>query len=261
MIAALQVKNLSLSASGRPLLDRLQLILPQGEISLILGPNGAGKTLLLRCLAGVLEAHSGEVFIGHPGESLSRKPRHDTAKLLTWMPLSSSLPFAFTVWDMLIMGRYPHHQGFPGADDKRFAQDALERLGLQKFAKRVYNSLSRGEQTRVDIARALATNTPIMLFDEPFANLDIDASLQMIRLFQDMRREGKTLILSHHDLYSARDLATHMVFLRKGQLIASGSSPEIFTPDIIRQTYEVEARVREDALSGEWFVRFDHLSL
>ncbi len=257
MIAALETQNLSLKVRDKCLLDQVNLSFPKGEISLILGPNGSGKTLLLRCLAGVLSPHTGQVLIGT--EPMHKKSREETAKILNWMPLSTNLPFAFSVIDLLIMGRYPQHQGFPGKRDRLAAETALQRLNLHSFAERSYNSLSRGEQTRVDIARALAADTSVLLFDEPFANLDIDASLQIIQLFHELREQGKTLILSHHDLYSARDLATYMIFLKQGRLVASGSSPSIFTPDIIRQTYDVEAEVREDQHSGDWFVRFKNL--
>ncbi|WP_141736058.1 ABC transporter ATP-binding protein [Oligoflexus tunisiensis] len=251
MTSALKVVLLVLKVQDKILLDHINLDLRRGGIHLILGPNGAGKTLLLRCMAGVLQPSSGHVVLGDP-----RPPMP-----LSWTPLSHTLPFAFTVEELVLMGRYPWHQGFPGKSDHIAARHALDRVGMPHFADRIYNSLSRGEQTRVDMARAIASDSQLMLFDEPFANLDIDASLQMTALFAELAREGRTLVLSHHDLYSARDLATDLVFLRRGKLVAAGPCPALFTPDMIRQTYDVEARVHEDASTGAWFIRFQNPSL
>lgn len=248
MKSALRVEHLVLKAQDKTLLDHINLDLEQGGIHLILGPNGAGKTLLLRCMAGVLHPSSGRVILGDASPPMP----------LSWTPLSNSLPFAFTVEELVLMGRYPWHQGFPGKSDQSKSNEALTRVGMQGFADRVYNSLSRGEQTRVDIARAIASDSRLMLFDEPFANLDIDASLHMTQVFQELAQEGRTLVLSHHDLYSTRDLATHLVFLKKGKLIAAGRCPDLLTPDMIRETYDVEARVYADQNTGDWFIRFQN---
>jgi iron complex transport system ATP-binding protein len=249
MKSALKVEQLLLKAQDKILLDRINLDLQQGAIHLILGPNGAGKTLLLRCMAGVLQPTAGRVSAGDPEAPMP----------ISWTPLSNALPFAFTVKELVLMGRYPWHQGFPGRSDQHKVSEALQRVGMQAFGERIYNSLSRGEQTRVDIARAIASESRLMLFDEPFANLDIDASLHMTALFKELVHEGHTLVLSHHDLYSTRDLATHLVFLKRGKLVAAGPCPELLTPDMIRETYDVEARVLEDHATGDWFIRFQNL--
>lgn len=251
MKTALKVEQLLLHAQDKILLDSIELDLEAGGIHLILGPNGAGKTLLLRCMAGVLQPTEGRVILGDPKGPMP----------LSWTPLSNSLPFAFTVRELVLMGRYPWHQGFPGKSDEAKAQDALSRVSMLDFADRVYNSLSRGEQTRVDIARAIASESRLMLFDEPFANLDIDASLHMTEVFRALADEGRTLVLSHHDLYSTRDLATHLVFLKKGKVIAAGPCAALLTPDMIRETYDVEARVYADQTTGDWFIRFQNAPL
>jgi iron complex transport system ATP-binding protein len=251
MKSAMKVEQLVLAAQDKILLDSIELDLEAGGIHLILGPNGAGKTLLLRCMAGVLHPTEGRIVLGDPTGPMP----------LSWTPLSNSLPFAFTVRELVLMGRYPWHQGFPGKSDDAKAQDALRRVSMLDFADRVYNSLSRGEQTRVDIARAIASESRLMLFDEPFANLDIDASLHMTEVFRSLAAEGRTLVLSHHDLYSTRDLATHLVFLKKGKVIAAGPCAALLTPDMIRETYDVEARVYADHTTGDWFIRFQNAPL
>lgn len=236
----MKIKNLSLSLAGKRLLHSLDFTLPEPGISLILGPNGAGKTLFLRCLTGLLEAEEGTICFAD-GRDVRNLPLSSIAEELAWVPLSASLPFAFKVSDLLLMGRYRHHLGYPKAKDRAIAEQVLERMQLTHFRDRIYNSLSRGEQTKVDIARALAAESRMIVFDEPFANLDIDACLQVHRLFRELKAEGKTLILSHHDLHSVQDLATHVVLLRDGRLVAAGTTADVFNAENIRKSYQVNA--------------------
>lgn len=237
----MRIENLNLSLSQRPLLHALSFRLPEPGISLILGPNGAGKTLLLRCLSGLLASDSGEAYF-EDGRGLRSLSAEEIAREMAWIPLSASLPFSFRVSELMLMGRYRHHLGYPKGEDRAVVNRALERMNLSGFRDRVYNSLSRGEQTKVDIARALAAETRILVFDEPFANLDIDACIQIQKLFLDLKAEGRTLILSHHDLHTVQDLATDVVLLREGRLIAAGPVEEIFNAENIRTAYQVDAR-------------------
>lgn len=236
----MKVRNLSLEISGKPLLHELSFEIPEASIFLLLGPNGAGKTLLLRCLAKLCEPTRGSVESGN--------------QAIAWVPLSQPLPFSYSVDELLLMGRYALHQGFPQAEDRRRTKDAATKLGISDLLHRSYNSLSRGEQTKTDIARALGSEAKVWLLDEPFSNLDIDASLQMIELFQSLRAEGYTIILSHHDLYSARSLASHGLLIKKGRLLKSGPMEDLFAPGPLREAYNVEA-----VFSPDSFVRFEKI--
>ena len=243
----MRIKDLSLTIDGTSLLDTVSFEVPEGSIFTLLGPNGAGKTLLLRCLAGLLRPTSGEV-------TTTLKPTQ-----IAWVPLSQLWPFEFRVHDLVVMGRYSHHQGYVQTRDREAATRALERLGIETLYDRSYNSLSRGEQTKVDIARAIASDAELILLDEPFSNLDIDASLQLIKLFKELCSEGKTLILSHHDLFSVNQLATHALLLRKGQVLQHGSLKEVFQEKAIEKTYNVRAVFYTDGVSQGEFIRFESL--
>lgn len=254
----MKCENLSLQLSQRTLLHSLAFDLPEPGISLILGPNGAGKTLFLRCLTGLIPSAEGQVRF-EDGKSVTALSPEEMALRIAWTPLSAALPFSFKVSELMLMGRYRRHLGYPKKEDHEAVEKALDRLQLSSFRDRVYNSLSRGEQTKVDIARSIAADTPILVFDEPFANLDIDACLQVQKLFRTLKDEGKTLILSHHDLHSVLDLATHVVLLREGRLVGAGACAETFTAENIRKTYQVDAsfvpNTRETA-----FLRFRPLT-
>ncbi|MBC7532915.1 MAG: ABC transporter ATP-binding protein [Oligoflexus sp.] len=240
----MKIDQLSLNINDKTLLHEICFEVPPASLFAILGPNGAGKTLLLRCLADLLSPSSGTI-LGRPEK-------------LAWVPLSQALPFGFVVRDLVLMGRYSIHQGFAQAEDRRITDAAIHRIGIETLANRSYNSLSRGEQTKVDIARALASESKLILLDEPFSNLDIDAALQLTHLFHELRDDGKTLIFSHHDLHTLALLATHGLLLKQGRILQCGPLSEIFQASAIEEAYNVKAIFQQ---SGEHqFVRFESLS-
>ena len=240
----MKITGISLVIASQQLLDQVSFEIPEGSLFAILGPNGAGKTLLLRCLAGLLKPDQGSIE-GMP-------------EPLAWVPLSHTLPFGFVVQELVLMGRYASHQGFVQAADVAKADAALKAVGIEKLSGRSYNSLSRGEQTKVDIARAIASEAKVILLDEPFSNLDIDAVLHMIRLFKTLQAEGRTLIFSHHDLFTVGDLATHALLLKKGRILGSGPLNEVFTAAAIATAYNVRAVFHQHEEGA--FVRFQSIT-
>lgn len=240
----MKIQDLSLSINAKDLLHSISFEVPDASLFAILGPNGAGKTLLLRCLAGLLNPSSGRI---------ESRPEN-----IAWVPLSQALPFGFVVRDLVLMGRFATHQGFAQIRDHSLVNEAIRRIGIETLADRSYNSLSRGEQTKVDIARALASESKMILLDEPFSNLDIDAALQLTQLFHELREDGKTLIFSHHDLHTVTELATHGLLLKKGAVLQCGPMPEIFKAASLEAAYNVRAVFHVD--EGKQFVRFESLS-
>ncbi len=237
----MKAERLSLKIQNKTLLHPMSFEIPRDSIFLIMGPNGAGKTLLLKALAGLLPMASGEIV--------------NRSEPFSWVPLSQALPFSNSVEDVVLMGRYQLHQGYAGRVDREKVDRVLNRLGIEELKTRDYNSLSRGEQTKVDLARALAAETSLLFLDEPFANLDIDASLQIRDLLHDLKKEGKTIVLSHHDLFSAKDLGTHGLILNKGQLVIHGDISEVLRPSHIESAFGVRALFDE---SGR-ILRFQRL--
>ncbi len=239
----MKIQNINLSLNGKELLHDIIFEIPHAALFAILGPNGAGKTLLLRCLAGLLSPSSGHI--------------EASAGTLAWVPLSQPLPFGFVVRDLVLMGRFSIHQGFAQTLDHRLVDEAIQRLGIEALADRSYNSLSRGEQTKVDIARALASESKLILLDEPFSNLDIDAALQLTRLFHELREAGKTLIFSHHDLHTVTQIATHGLLMKQGRILHCGSLQDIFKASSIEEAYNVKAVFHQEG--DQQFVRFESL--
>ncbi len=230
----MRINGLSLTLNHTHLLKNVGFQIPESSIFLLLGPNGAGKTLLLKCLTGLLKPDGSEFPI-------LQKPKHHA-----WVPLSQSLPFAFAVYEILLMGRFEHHGGHPGPKDKEVARSVSDRLGITHLWNRSYNSLSRGEQTKVDIARAVASEAAWIFLDEPFSNLDIDASLHIIDFFQALRSEGRTLVMSHHDLYSAKALGTHGLLIKQGEVLKSGEIHSVLDEKAIEEAYNVRPQISAD---------------
>ena len=251
----LSVQNISLKIQEKFILDNISFEIPKGQTTLIMGPNGAGKTLLLKCLAALLHPQKGKI-LNYKNQNILEFSEPELAQWRSWIPLSRDIPFNFRVRDLVVMGRYPHHKGFPDANDLKVSEQSIQRVGIRHLEDRFYNTLSRGEQTKVDIARAISHSAPLLLLDEPFANLDIEAQLQLIELLKELSDENRTIVLSHHDLYSVQDFADRLIWIKNGKIPGYGRVSEVYNSDYIKQIFAVNASFLRDNLNSKTFVRF-----
>lgn len=219
-----------LGVEGR--LEGLSFDLPAGCLAAVVGPNGAGKSTLLQALAGLLP-HEGEV--AWQGEALTRIPSLDRGRRLAWVPQELHAEFGFPVREVIAMGRYAH------GDDGDGVEAAMDRLDLRTLARRPLTRLSGGERQRVFLARALATEAPLQLWDEPLSQLDVRHQLELLDLARSLATEGGTVLLSAHDLRVAQRM-DRVLMLDQGRLAAFGTPEEVLTPDSIRQVFRVQAR-------------------
>jgi len=204
-----------------------------GTIVGLLGPNGAGKTTLLRALVGVLPVAHGTIRI------------HDTAPREAWHHLSY-LPqqeevnwdFPVSVFDVALMGRVRAlgWLSLPRAEDRRRAERALGRVGMEDFAARQVGQLSRGQRQRVLLARALVQDGDVVILDEPLAGVDTTTQEAVIGLLHELRDQGALVLMSTHDLAVAADVCDQLLCLNR-RLIASGPTRTVFVPDVLRATY------------------------
>lgn len=228
----------ALQASGAGLQGRLEDIsfgLPKGCLAAVIGPNGAGKSTLLQALAGLLPC-AGEVR--WQDEPLSKIPALDRGRRLAWVPQELRAEFGFPVRDVIAMGRFAH------GDDERGVEAALDRMDLRPLQRRPLTRLSGGERQRVFLARALATEAPLQLWDEPLSQLDVRHQLELLELAKSLAVAGGTLLLSVHDLRVAHCM-DQVIMLDKGRLAASGTPEEVLTPERLRQVFGVRARMGE----------------
>jgi ABC-type cobalamin/Fe3+-siderophores transport systems, ATPase components len=216
---------------GRLRLGRLAF--PRGALVGLVGPNGSGKSTLLQVAAGILPPGPGGA-VAWDGEPLSRIPMLDRGRRAAWVPQEAHFEFGFSVRSVVAQGRFAH------GDDEDGVDAALERLELTALAERPVNELSGGERQRVLLARALATEAPLQLWDEPLAALDPRHGLEVLKLAHELVRRGGTVVFSLHDLRVAHCLS-HVAVLHRGELRASGRPEEVLTPELLLEVFRVRA--------------------
>lgn len=219
----------TLSVPGR--LEAVSLDLGPGELVAMVGPNGAGKSTLIQALAGLLPAHG---TIHWNGQSLSHIVAAERGRRLAWVGQEALFEFAFPVREVVAQGRYAW------GDDPAGVAEALVELDLGFLADRPVTRLSGGERHRVALARALATQAPIQLWDEPVAQLDVRHALEVMRLARRLADGGGTVVVSLHDLRAAYRFDRVLV-LDRGRLVGDGRPHQVLTAELIRQVFRVEA--------------------
>ncbi|HNJ43529.1 MAG TPA: ABC transporter ATP-binding protein [Acidobacteriota bacterium] len=217
------------------------LVLRPGSLTALVGPNGSGKTTLLKCLAGLITPTEGTVVLD--GKSVRGFPRRELARKITFVPQDTHLAFAFTVRDVVAMGRHPHLRRFEleTVADRQAIESALIRADVAHLSQRNVIKLSGGERQRVILARSLATEAPIILLDEPTASLDIAHALDVLELCRQLADEGKTVACALHDLNLVNRYATQVVMLSAGQVAAVGTPAAVLTSANIESIFHVRA--------------------
>lgn len=239
----LECQNLSYKVEEKSLLEGINLQLKEGEFIGLVGPNGSGKTTLLRCLSGYLKPGSGQVILGN--EPLTRIPARERARRLSYITQENSQAFDFTVMEMLRMGAFSYlgYWGNPGIALDEQCQEALEFVGLPDMGKRYFNHLSGGEKQLVLFARALVQNAQILLLDEPTSNLDMRHELELLDLAAELCRQGKSVILSLHNLDRAAEYCHRIVLLNRGKTAALGSPEEVFQKERLEEVYQTPLHI------------------
>jgi manganese/zinc/iron transport system ATP- binding protein len=233
MTPALETHDLTVAYQKRPVLYGVDLAVPPGRLVGIMGPNGAGKSTLIKAVMGIVPPVSGWVKIF--GEPASRALRR-----VGYVPQRESVDWDFpvNVMDVVLMGRYGR-LGLgrrPGARDREIARECLEKLGMLPFADRQIANLSGGQQQRVFLARALAQESDLYLMDEPFAGVDATTEAAIVTLLHELKSRGKTILVVHHDLTSARQYFD-MLLLINMRVVAFGETADIFTDALLQKTY------------------------
>jgi manganese/zinc/iron transport system ATP- binding protein len=229
----IEVHDLTVSYDKKPVLWGVDFTIPYGNLVGIIGPNGAGKSTLIKSIMNLVPSGSGYVKIY--GDKLD-KVRHK----ISYVPQRESVDWDFpaSVLDVVLMGRYGK-RGLLGRltkKDKEVAYESLKRVNMLDFADRQISQLSGGQQQRTFLARALAQEADLYLMDEPFAGVDAATERSIVDLLLEMRKDGKTIIVVHHDLQSAIDYFDWVLLLNT-RLVASGPIDKVFTTELLQETY------------------------
>lgn len=238
------VEHLTFQYSPRSpeVLRDVSLSLADGQIGVVLGRNGSGKTTLFKAILGLERPSSGSLFFD--GEDLLSIPRAKRAGLVAYVPQSIQFG-ALTVMDSVLTGRVSRFGLRAGAEDFAAAENALREMDLLPLAERNVEELSGGERQKVAIARALAQDPRLMIFDEPTGNLDIANEERLLQTARRLAREKNIAILcSLHDLNQAMGIGDRFFFLKDGIMRLSGGR-ECFTPENIRDVFDADVRVAD----------------
>ncbi|SJN13428.1 ABC-type Fe3+-siderophore transport system, ATPase component [Leucobacter sp. 7(1)] len=247
---SLRAEHLSVRYGERPVLTDLSLEIPTGGFTVIIGPNGCGKSTLLRSLARLLRPRSGTVTLD--GHDLAGFRTKAAARQIGTLAQAATVPAAVTVADLVARGRNPHQSLLRqwNVADERAVAGALAEVGMTEHADRLIEELSGGQRQRAWIAMTLAQETPILLLDEPTTYLDIAHQIDVLDLCATLHEGGRTLVAVLHDLNLAARYATHIVAMRDGAIVAQGTPEQVVTAALLRDVFELEARVLPDPETG-----------
>ena len=240
---SIEVQNLSFSYADRPVLRDISFSVEKGEFLSILGPNGAGKSTLFRCVLGLLSGYTGQVLID--GVDARRFSAREAAKHIAYIPQSSRSIFNYSVSDIVLMGRTCGLSAFrcPGKEDREICLWAMEKVGITRLADRCFHRLSGGEQQLVLIARALVQKAPVLMLDEPTANLDFGNQLLVLEQARSLAREGYTVIQTTHHPEQSYMFSDRILAIRNGRVLTEGTPARVLTGETIRALYGADVDV------------------
>lgn len=229
----IEIKHLNVSYYDHLVLNDINLNIPKGVMCAISGPNGAGKTTLVKSILNFIPHLTGSIKIN--GNDLKQEIDN-----ISYVPQKESVNWQFptTVSDVVLMGTYRELGWFkrPGKTQKDKANQAMKQLGILDLANKEIASLSGGQQQRVFLARMLCQDADIIFLDEPLVGIDKKSEQIIMNILNQLKEEGKTIIVVHHDLSTIEKYFDYLVLVNH-KIVTSGYVKDIFTPDNINQAY------------------------
>lgn len=240
---SIEVQHLSFSYGPRQVLKDISFSVDKGEFLSILGPNGVGKSTLFRCMLGLLSGYTGNVIVD--GVNARRFSVPEAAKHIAYIPQSSRPIFNYSVFDIVLMGRSSSLSPFrsPDKQDNDRCRWALDKVGISHLARRCYHRLSGGEQQLVLIARALVQDAPILMLDEPTANLDFGNQLLVLQQARSLAQEGYTVIQTTHHPEQSYLFSDRILAVQNGQVLTQGTPAQVLTQETMKFLYGVDVDV------------------
>ncbi|MEV7973514.1 ATP-binding cassette domain-containing protein [Cellulomonas sp. NPDC089187] len=240
----IRLTDVSKSYHGTRVLGPVDLEIPAGGITALVGANGAGKSTMLTIIGRLLDASGGHTTVD--GKDVASTPTRDLATVLSVLRQENHFVTRLTVRQLVEYGRFPHSQGRLTAADRERVDTALELLDLVDLAGRYLDELSGGQRQRAYVAMVLAQDTRYVLLDEPLNNLDMRHAVDMMRQLRHACDVlGSTIVMVLHDINFASAYADHIVALRDGQVVHTGTPTEVMRPDVLEDVFGTPVQVVE----------------
>lgn len=230
---------------GVRILHETSMQLDNGQLHVVIGPNGSGKTTLLKAMVGLLPSTQGS--ISYDTLSIKHLTPMSIASHISYVGSEHSNPFAYTAEDIILWGRWHHHQGYPTLKDHVAAKNAALSLGIEHSLARTFNTLSLGEQKKTHLAKSLCSDVQHYVWDEPLGPLDIRASLELMALAKALVRAGRLVVMSLHDISIALRFADSLSILENGKVTWEGIPSDSSCLAAIQKTFGVTIVERQGA--------------
>lgn len=246
-VPLLEVKNLQkYYEDGYYAVRDVSYKLGSGKLVGLIGPNGCGKTTMMRCINKMHEISSGDVCID--GKSVLNMTSSEVAKSVSNVPAELRASFGLTVYETVMLGRYPHLKNlwWETDVDETVVIEALKKFGVEHLADRQLHMLSSGERQRVLIAKAYVQQPRLMLVDEPTSHLDMKYKLEVMEYLLAMVRKDMTILVAEHDISLMARYCDLCIIMKKGEIVAMGDPKAVITADLIQEVYGVSASVGFD---------------
>ncbi len=247
----LEIKNLSCGYDGRAVIENFNASLVDCDVFCLLGSNGVGKTTTFKTILGFLKPLGGEILAD--GENVLAMSDKARAQLISYVPQAHVPPFAFSVFDVVMMSTNARLGMFerPSKEDESVALAALETLKMGDFRDKIYTDLSGGERQMVLIARALAQRSKVILLDEPTANLDFGNQMRVLRQIKDLAAHGYIVVMTSHQPEQVFYVDAKVAMLGRDKHYIYGAAKEVVTSENLREIYGTDIRVVKNEIEGE----------
>lgn len=240
----IETKNLGCGYHGHSLIEDINITIGAKQMWCVLGANGVGKTTFFKTVLRLLPPTNGEILLnGIPLEQWNRK---ELAKQIAYVPQNHVPPFSFTVKEVIAMGRNPHQQGVGSLAeaDRRAIEEAVELLGIQYLYNKDYTRISGGERQLTLIARAIAQETPVLIMDEPVANLDFGNQARILtKVCNLVEKLERTVIMTTHSPDHGFLADANVLMLFKGKKHLAGKGKDIITEEAVKELYDIENKI------------------
>jgi iron complex transport system ATP-binding protein len=251
----LDIENLKFSYGDNIVLKNVTMKVGPSEFIGIIGPNGAGKSTLLKLIDGIYLHTDGKIKIHN--DPIELMPRKILAQQIAYLPQEVDLTFAYTVEDIVKMGRFPHLQGIRLYSDKdaKVVQEVMDLLDINQFCSRSIHELSGGEKQRVMIASALAQEPNILLLDEPTSALDLHHQIEIYQILKNLQKNSQlTVIVVTHDINLAAQFCERMILINKGEIITDGAPNEVLKFQILQDIFGVKVYIDINPMTNSLYI-------